>query len=224
MTSDLRVASYRNYHLCPKPNLAIIGEQVIHNHQGDLVIVRQKPRNKDETAASKNQQIEFKTAGESGSDNLASIIIEQDRFISRLSAVFAYAGKHICWTVPYSDDKSVKIFNTKTKVLREFDPSKFMDISDKGMNLCINTVDPLHLLTQGYATSPDRSSMRKLGEYLQVWNVTDDMLMLDLNRAEPTPVAELGDPLPFADANNYIASGFRPSVYREESKRWEYLN
>ena len=90
--------------------------------------------------------------------------------------------------------------------------------------MCVNTVDPLHLLTQGYAATPDRSTMRKLGEYLQVWNITDDMLMLDLNRAEPTPVAELGDPVPFTDANNYIASGFRPSFYREEAKRWEYLN
>lgn len=50
------------------------------------------------------------------------------------------------------------------------------------------------------------------------------MILLDLNRAEPTPVAELGEPDPFTDVSNYVATPFRPSVYIEKTQAWLFLD
>ena len=117
----------------------------------------------------------------------------------------------------------VKIYDLETKVLRSFDPTRYMDFYD-GSYAFINKCDPVQLLVQGFTKNADLASFNKMGEYIQVWNQIDDMMMLDLNRADPTPVAELGHPKAFARADNYIATGFRPSIYTAYTKSWLFLD
>ena len=62
-----------------------------------------------------------------------------------------------------------------------------------------------------YANSPDHDTIRKLGNYLLVWNLEDHTLMVDLNLEQPNPVAELCDTENFTDVNNFVTTGFKPS-------------
>ena len=85
-----------------------------------------------------------------------------------------------------------------------------MTCPDDGHTL-LNSSDPVQLLTLSHAHSPDQDTIRKLGNYLLVWNIADQVLMVDLNHEQPTPVAELSDTDKFTEVNNFVTTGFKPS-------------
>ena len=97
--------------------------------------------------------------------------------------VFAYTSDHMCWVTPFTNEKSIFIFNIKTLVLRKFDPTKYMALDDDGHNYLVNACDPVQLLAQGFRQSPRQDRIDYLSEFLQIWNISDHMLMVDLNNA-----------------------------------------
>ena len=96
---------------------------------------------------------------ESDQSELMTVSIDQCQHIPKLAPAFAYAGEHFCWVTPFTEDKQVKILNTKTNKMRVFDPSKFMD-TPEGKNVLVYPCDPMKLLVQGFALNLDKESIR----------------------------------------------------------------
>lgn len=88
---------------------------------------------------------EFYPADESDPSSLATICIDQQRRMVLEAPVFAYTGDHMCWVTPFTMEKSIFIFNIKTRVLRKFDASRYMACDDGG-NYLVNACDPVQLL------------------------------------------------------------------------------
>ena len=82
------------------------------------------------------------------------------------------------------------------------------------MNCLLRACVPTQLLRQGLETGVDTDTMKKLTEYIEVWNTYDRMLLLDLNQTMPAPKLELADTEKFTDVNSYVDTGFRPA-YRK---------
>ena len=61
---------------------------------------------------------------------------------NRKGPLFAYTGEHFSWVSLKTKDKNIKIFNLRTRVLRLFDPSRYMNCPDDGHTL-LNSSDPV---------------------------------------------------------------------------------
>ena len=152
VTDKGRVASCRNYKSDHIADFAVSDERVTYNHEGQLILVRQRITPAKKIEENDNAH-EFYCPEEKDSRSLPVICIDQVE-ANRKWPFFAYTGEHFSWVSLKTKDKNIKIFNLRTRVLRLFDPSRYMTCPDDGHTL-LNSTDPVQLLTLSHALSPD---------------------------------------------------------------------
>ena len=220
LTAECKVASYRNFFNAESPKYILIDERIAYNENGDIILIRQRQR--PENDIDPRSEPEFHKWQDRDSSDITTICVDQVNRMPLILPVFAYTGSNFCWVTPFSKDQSVKIFNLRTQKLRVYDPSPALACA-AGMNYMVKSCDSVKLLAQGFGQSPNRDTVRRNSSYLQVWNTMDHMLLLDLEKAEPTPMASLSNTLQFTDVNNYVATGFRPAFREVQTKVWKFL-
>ena len=191
---------------------------LMHNQTGKLILVRKVERPVEYFELQGAAKAEFQKGEQ---NRIAIICVDQAEDTPNQAHAYAYTKDFFCWVTPQTEDKTIKIFDTITGYLRYFDPSKYIACTDEESynvregQYTVRACDPVQLLKQGLAQSPDEKSMSQLSQYIQVWNTSDHMLLVDLNPLVPIPKAEISGTDQLTDVNNYVSTGFNPAYKNE---------